>query len=76
MQGKKEKKHDKDFLTCGLWSKSRHPNYFGECKLWRGIATLSTGLLASNVGVRVWGWQAVWRARSLLCRVPGLVQVW
>lgn len=48
---KKEKKHDEDFLTRGLWSKSRHPNYFGESTLWTGIATTAAGVLASNPGV-------------------------
>lgn len=48
---KKEKKHDEDFLTRGLWSKSRHPNYFGESTLWTGIATLAAGVLASKAGV-------------------------
>ena len=51
VQEKKQKKHDEDFLTRGLWSKSRHPNYFGESTLWTGIATLSAGVLASNAGV-------------------------
>lgn len=51
VQEKKEKKHEEDFLTRGLWSKSRHPNYFGESTLWTGIATLSAGVLASNAGV-------------------------
>jgi steroid 5-alpha reductase family enzyme len=48
---KKEKKHDEDFLTRGLWSKSRHPNYFGESTLWTGIATLSAGVLTSQAGL-------------------------
>lgn len=50
-QEKKDKKHDEDFLTRGLWSKSRHPNYFGESTLWTGIATLAAGVLASKAGV-------------------------
>lgn len=47
---KKQKIHDEDFLTRGLWSKSRHPNYFGEATLWTGIATVAGGVLVSNVG--------------------------
>ena len=50
VQEKKQKKHDEDFLTRGLWSKSRHPNYFGESTLWTGIATLSAGVLCSSAG--------------------------
>lgn len=48
---KKEKKHEEDFLTRGLWSKSRHPNYFGESTLWTGIATVSAGVLMSSPGI-------------------------
>lgn len=51
VQEKKQKKHEEDFLTRGLWSKSRHPNYFGESTLWTGIATTAAGVLASNSGV-------------------------
>lgn len=51
VEEKKAKKHDEAFLTRGLWSKSRHPNYFGESTLWTGIATLSAGVLTSNAGV-------------------------
>ena len=29
------------FITSGLWSKSRHPNYFGEITLWTGVAVMS-----------------------------------
>lgn len=51
VQEKKTKQHDEDFLTRGLWSKSRHPNYFGESTLWTGIATTAAGVLMSNAGV-------------------------
>ncbi|TVY38684.1 hypothetical protein LSUB1_G003524 [Lachnellula subtilissima] len=50
VQAKKNKEHDEDFLTRGLWGKSRHPNYFGESTLWTGIATTAAGVLMSNAG--------------------------
>ena len=52
---KKSKKHEEDFLTRGLWSKSRHPNYFGEITLWTGIAITCWGALSSPVGLRAVG---------------------
>jgi len=42
---KKAKRHSEEFLTTGLWSRSRHPNYFGEITLWTGIAVAAAGVL-------------------------------
>jgi steroid 5-alpha reductase family enzyme len=39
------------FITEGLWSISRHPNYFGEIVLWLGIAVVALPTLV--------GWQYV-----------------
>ncbi|KAL6352767.1 hypothetical protein LRP88_13240 [Fusarium phalaenopsidis] len=46
LKEKKEKLHDEDFMTRGLFSKSQFPNYFGEITLWTGIATVAAGILA------------------------------
>lgn len=37
------------FIKCGLWSVSRHPNYFGEITLWVGVAIMALPVLS--------GWQ-------------------
>ena len=37
------------FITTGLWSISRHPNYFGEIIIWIGMAIISLPVLL--------GWQ-------------------
>lgn len=42
---KNHKQHDEKFITSGLWSISRHPNYVGELGIWTGIWALSSSAL-------------------------------
>lgn len=43
--------HRGRFISTGLWSRSRHPNYFGEILLWIGVAVIALPVLQ--------GWQWV-----------------
>jgi steroid 5-alpha reductase family enzyme len=57
------------FIQTGLWSRSRHPNYFGEIVLWVGIAVIALPVLE--------GWQRVTLISPifvtlLLTRVSGI----
>lgn len=52
-QFKKNPANKGRFITTGLWSKSRHPNYFGEIMLWFGVFIISIPILQS------WQWVAI-----------------
>ena len=57
------------FIQTGLWSRSRHPNYFGEIMLWIGIAIIAIPVLQG------WQWVAMISpifVTLLLTRVSGI----
>ena len=57
------------FIQTGLWSRSRHPNYFGEIVLWVGIAVIAFPVL------RGWHWVALLSpvfVTALLTRISGI----
>lgn len=61
--------NDGRFITTGLWSWSRHPNYFGEITLWTGMAILAVPVLSG------WRWVALISpvfVLLLLTRISGL----
>jgi steroid 5-alpha reductase family enzyme len=43
---KRNPKNQGRFINVGLWSWSRHPNYFGEILLWSGMAVLAIPVLS------------------------------
>ena len=57
------------FIRTGLWSRSRHPNYFGEIVLWIGVAIIAIPVLQG------WQWVAMISpvfVAILLTRISGI----
>lgn len=66
---KKDAANAGKFIKSGLWSKSRHPNYFGEIVLWIGVLVVAIPVLQG------WQWIAMISPLFvvlLLTRVSGI----
>ena len=66
---KKSENTNKKFISTGLWSKSRHPNYFGEITLWMGIYIIS---LSSFSGIEYFSIISPIFVYILLTRMSGI----
>ena len=66
---KADPKNKGKFIQTGLWSRSRHPNYFGEITLWIGVAIIALPVLQG------WQWVAMISpvfVTILLTRISGV----
>lgn len=52
-QFRKDPSNKEKFISTGLWSRSRHPNYFGEIVLWAGVTLMAMPVLQG------WQWVAL-----------------
>lgn len=62
-------RHKDEFIRTGLWSRSRHPNYFGEIVIWVGVFLTAAPVLGG------WQWVAILSPLFvilLLTRVSGI----
>ena len=46
MKFKMDESNNGKFISSGLWSISRHPNYFGEIMIWLGVAIIAFPVLS------------------------------
>jgi len=60
------------FIQSGLWSKSRHPNYFGEILLWLGVFIIAIPVLKGWQWVAILSPVFVYLLLTKISGVPGL----
>ena len=62
------------FINVGLWSRSRHPNYFGEILLWAGIAVMAIPYLSGTQWVVMLSPLFVYTLLTRISGIPTLVR--
>jgi steroid 5-alpha reductase family enzyme len=64
---KRDPSNEGKVLDTGLWRYTRHPNYFGDCCAWWGIA-----IVAAESATGAWGITGAVVMTVLLLRVSGV----
>lgn len=63
---KRDPRNEGRVMDQGLWALTRHPNYFGDCVVWWGLA-----IVGSTQGAGVWAFLGALVMTVLLVRVSG-----
>ena len=70
---KSDRKNKGKFIKHGLWSLSRHPNYFGEIVMWASVAGIAAnGLAESNPGRAIGAFTSPLFVTFLLTKMSGI----
>jgi steroid 5-alpha reductase family enzyme len=67
---KKDPANKGKFIDVGLWSVSRHPNYFGEIAVWLGVCGVA--MSSASVGVSLASVASPLFVTFLLTKVSGI----
>ena len=67
---KRDPRNEGRVMDQGLWALTRHPNYFGDCVVWWGLA-----IVGSTQGAGVWAFLGALVMTVLLVRVSGVAML-
>lgn len=67
---KRDPRNEGKILDQGLWALTRHPNYFGDCLVWWGLA-----IVGSTQGAGPWAFLGAAVMSVLLVRVSGVAML-
>ncbi|NDE67424.1 MAG: DUF1295 domain-containing protein [Actinobacteria bacterium] len=67
---KRDPRNADQIMDQGLWSLTRHPNYFGDCLVWWGLA-----IVGSAQGAGMWAFLGAAVMTTLLVRVSGVAML-